>query len=67
MVDKILNPKELAELLHLKVATLYSHLSRGTNLPPSFRVGSQTRWRESLVWRWIEEKEKASKRKNFKE
>ncbi len=65
--DRILTPKDLSELLGVKVGTLYSHLSRGTPLPQSFRVGSATRWRESVVWKWIEEKEKATKRKNFEE
>ena len=67
MADKILTPKELSELLGVKLGTLYSHLSRGTSLPPSFRVGSQTRWRESVVWKWIGDKEKASRRKGFEE
>jgi predicted DNA-binding transcriptional regulator AlpA len=65
MNDRILNPKELAETLHIKTGTLYSHMSRGTDLPPSFRVGSQTRWRESQVLTWIEKKEKERKRRNF--
>lgn len=67
MSDKILNPKELADLLSLKIGTLYSHLSRGTPLPPSFRVGSQTRWRESQVFKWIEQKEKERRRRNFED
>jgi len=66
-IDRILNPKEVAEILNIKLSTLYSHLSRGTDLPPYFKVGSQTRWRESKVWEWIEQREKERKRRNFEE
>ena len=66
-VERILNPKELSDTLHIKIGTLYSHLSRGTDLPPYFKVGSQTRWRESLVWKWIEAKEKERRKRNFEE
>jgi len=65
MSDRILNPAQLAEILNIKTSTLYSHLSRRTPLPKSFRVGSQTRWRESVVWRWIEKREKDRKQRNF--
>ncbi len=65
MADRILNPQQVAEILNIKTSTLYSHLSRGTALPKFFKIGSQTRWRESAVWRWIEQREKDRKRKNF--
>ena len=66
-VDRILNQAQLAGLLNIKLSTLYSHLSRGIDLPPYFRVGSQTRWRESVVWEWVETKEKEKRKKNFEE
>jgi predicted DNA-binding transcriptional regulator AlpA len=66
-VDRIIDINGLAEILSIKKGTIYSHLSRGNDLPPYFRVGSQTRWRESVVWQWIEKKEKERKRKNFEE
>ena len=62
-LDRVLNPKEVADLLSIKLSTLFSHLSRGTPLPPFFKVGSQTRWRESVVWDWILQREKERKRK----
>jgi predicted DNA-binding transcriptional regulator AlpA len=66
MTDRTLNPEELAkEFLNIKLGTLYSHMSRGTDLPPSFRVGSQTRWRLSAVMKWIEKKEREKQRRNF--
>ena len=67
MTDRILTPHEVADLLNIKLGTLYSHLSRKTPLPPSFRVGSQTRWRESVVWKWVEAKEIQKKRGNFED
>lgn len=66
-VDRILNQLQLAGLLNIKIGTLYSHMSRGTDLPKSFRVGSQTRWRESVVWKWIQQKEKEKRRRNFED
>ncbi len=65
--NRVLNIQEMASLLNIKPSTLYSHLSRGVDLPPSFRVGSQTRWRESEVWRWIEQREGEKRRRNFEE
>jgi predicted DNA-binding transcriptional regulator AlpA len=67
ITDRVLNPGEVAALLNIKVGTLYSHLSRGNDLPPSFKVGSQSRWRESEVWRWIGRREKIRKQKNFED
>ena len=64
-IDRTLTPQQVAELLNIKLSTLYSHLSRKTPLPPFFKIGSQTRWRESVVWEWIEAKEKAQRKRNF--
>lgn len=66
-VDRILNQVQLAGLLNIKIGTLYSHLSRGVDLPPFFKINSQTRWRESVVWKWIEAKEKERKRRDFED
>ena len=64
--ERVLNPKQLAEeFLNIKLTTLYSHLSRGTDLPPYFKVGSQTRWRESVVWEWIKAREEKRQRDHF--
>jgi len=65
--DRILNPGQVAEILNIKLGTLYSHLSRKNDLPPFFRVGSQTRWRESAVWQWIEGRERERKRRSFED
>ena len=65
--DRILNPKEVAQVLNIKLGTLYSHLSRGTPLPPFFRIGSQTRWREKDVQAWIEQRVREQKKRNFED
>jgi predicted DNA-binding transcriptional regulator AlpA len=67
MADRVLGPEELSQILNIKRGTLYSHLSRGTPLPPSFRIGSQTRWRESVVWSWIERREKEQRKRSFED
>ena len=64
-MEQLLNIRQVAGILNIKIGTLYSHLSRGTPLPPFIRIGSQTRWREEVVKKWIEQKEKEKKRKNF--
>jgi predicted DNA-binding transcriptional regulator AlpA len=69
MKDRTLTPQDLCtpEFLNIKLATLYSHISRKTDLPPSFKVGSQTRWRESEVLKWIEARENKKRRKDFED
>ncbi len=64
-MDRLLNPKELAEALNVKPGTVYSWLSRGVDLPPFIRIGSCTRWREAAVKAWIDAKEKERRRRNF--
>jgi excisionase family DNA binding protein len=64
-MEKLLNPKQLAEILNVKSGTVYSWISRGVDMPPSVRIGGSTRWQEKTVRVWIEKKEKERKRKNF--
>jgi len=54
-----------AERYGIKIGTVYSHLSRGTNLPPFFKIGSKTFWRLSDVIAWEEAQLKAKRGKNF--
>lgn len=67
MMDRLLTPKELAQILNVKPGTVFSWLSRRVNLPPFVRIGGSTRWREEAVMKWIQDKEKARKRRNFEE
>ena len=66
-MDRLLNPAQLADLLGVKKGTVFSWLSRGVDLPPFVKIGGSTRWREEAVMKWIQDKEKARNRKNFKE
>lgn len=61
----LLSPRDLASLLSVKPGTIFSWLSRGADLPPSIRIAGTVRWRVEVVQRWIETKEKESRRKNF--
>ncbi len=58
-------PEQLGRRLGIKKSTIYSHLSRGTSLPPYFRVGSQTRWRPEDVEKWIEGQLKERRKESF--
>lgn len=66
-VEKLLNPKQFAEILNVKTGTVYSWLSRGVDLPPSIKISGSTRWREEVVKRWIEQKEKDRRKRDFEE
>ena len=64
-MDRLLKPRDLAEVLNVKPGTIYSWLSRGIDLPPFVKIGGSTRWREVVVKEWIERKERERKKRNF--
>jgi predicted DNA-binding transcriptional regulator AlpA len=64
-MDRLLNPHQLAEFLNVRPGTVYSWLSRKVDLPASVKIGGSTRWREEVVKKWIEAKEKERKSRNF--
>ena len=66
-MEKLLNPNQLAEILAVKPGTVYSWLSRKVDLPPFVKIGGSTRWREEIVKKWIEGKEKEKRTRNFEE
>jgi predicted DNA-binding transcriptional regulator AlpA len=66
-MEKLLNPHQLAEILNVKPGTVYSWLSRKVDLPPFVKVAGSTRWREEVVKKWIETKEKEKRRRRFEE
>ena len=66
-MDRLLNPKELAEALNVKPGTVYSWLSRGVDLPPFVKISGTTRWQEKTVKAWIERREKEWKRRRFED
>ena len=66
-MEKLLNPNQLAEILAVKPGTVYLWLSRKVDLPPFVKIGGSTRWREEIVKKWIEGKEKEKRTRNFEE
>ena len=63
-MEKYLNPSQLAELLGVRLGTIYSWLSRGVDVP-YVRIGGTVRFREKAVMDWLMEKERQRKRRNF--
>jgi len=63
--DILWSPKDLAQFLNVKLGTIYSWLSRKRPLPPYIKIEGSTRWRESVVRRWVEIKEQQKKESNF--
>ncbi len=66
-MEKLLNPRELAEILNVRCGTVYSWLSRGVDLPPFIKISGTTRWREKVVLEWVEAREKERRKKNFED
>jgi excisionase family DNA binding protein len=63
-VEKLLNPSQLADILGVKLGTIYSWLSRGVNVP-HVKIEGTVRFREKAIEAWILEREREKKRKNF--
>jgi len=63
-MDRLLNPLQLAEILNVKVGTVYSWLSRGVDVP-HVKIAGTVRFREKAVMEWLTEKERERKRRNF--
>jgi phage terminase Nu1 subunit (DNA packaging protein) len=64
IMERLLNPHQLAEILDVKVGTVYSWLSRGVDVP-HVKIAGTVRFREKAVIDWIMEKERERKRRNF--
>jgi excisionase family DNA binding protein len=64
MMEKLLNPQELAEILKVRPATVYSWISRGVDIP-HVKIAGTVRFREGAVMDWILKKEREKKRKKF--
>ena len=63
----LLGPRDLAQILGVKLGTVYSWMSRKVPLPPCVKISGTTRWRESTVLKWIEARENKKRRKNFED
>ena len=63
-MEKLLNPSQLAEVLNVRPATIYSWLSRGVDIP-HVKIAGTVRFREKAVMDWLMQKETERKRRNF--
>ncbi len=64
MMERLLSPRQLADVLNVKPGTIYSWLSRGIDLP-HMKIEGTVRFREKAIQEWILAKEKERKRRNF--
>ncbi len=63
-MEHLLNPKQLAEILNIRLGTVYSWISRGVDIP-HVKIAGTVRFREKAVMDWLMEKERERKRRNF--
>ena len=63
-MEKLLNPIELAEALHVRPGTVYSWISRRVDIP-HVKIGGSIRFREKAVMEWLLQKERERRRRNF--
>ena len=63
-MEHLLNTKQLAEILNVKLGTVYSWISRGVDIP-HVKIAGTVRFREKAVMDWLMEKERERKRRNF--
>jgi len=63
-VEKLLTPAQLADILGVRIGTVYSWLSRGISIP-HVKIAGTVRFREKAVMDWLIEKEQERKRRNF--
>jgi excisionase family DNA binding protein len=57
-MEKLLRPEELAEMLNIKVSTIYNWTmagKRGHNKIPFTKVGACLRFRQSEIEKWLQE------------
>ncbi|MDH3602890.1 MAG: helix-turn-helix domain-containing protein [Candidatus Tectomicrobia bacterium] len=57
MPERLLNTREVAQLLHLHLDTVYALLHRGEL--PGAKVGGQWRFDEAQIRRWLAEQAEA--------
>ena len=68
-MEKLLNPKEVAEMLRISPLTVYSWIHRGSDIPfVKLSPGrGAVRFKEKSVQAWVDAKEKDRKRRNFED
>ena len=57
---KVMNIKEVADYLGVHTSTIYKHAQRGAI--PAFKIGSDWRFSEQHINRWIDEKMKRDRK-----
>jgi excisionase family DNA binding protein len=55
-VEKLLTPKQLSELLHIKLSTVYKWTHYG--FVPSVKMGNLIRFKERRIEEWLNKKER---------
>jgi len=59
-VSKLLTKQELADLLRTSTQTITNQISQGKeglSVPPAIKLGSNYRWCQDTVQRWLKDKE----------
>jgi excisionase family DNA binding protein len=54
-MDKLLTPKQLSDILHIKLSTVYKWVHYG--YIPYLKIGSLTRFKESKIMIWLKKRE----------
>lgn len=63
-MERLLSPKELANILGLAEQTIYNRHSTGGELPPSIKLGRLLRFRPSEVDVWLTSQKRPATRPN---
>jgi excisionase family DNA binding protein len=63
-VEKLLTPSQLADIIGIRLGTVYSWLSRGVDIP-HVKIAGTVRFREKAVMDWLLQKERERRRRNF--
>jgi predicted DNA-binding transcriptional regulator AlpA len=58
MIERLMNIKELAEILAIKPQTIRNKLSRGKFEIPTYKIGGKLVWKESEVLSFIKKLER---------
>lgn len=51
--EKLLTPRDVADILRLSVKTVYDHCSRSKTKLPHIRIGSSVRFRACDLRQWL--------------
>ena len=54
-LEPLLSAQDLADFLHVPIATIYAWRYRGEG-PPGFRVGRHLRYRWTDIQRWLDQR-----------